>query len=235
MRIDLYISKLENISRNKAHELIKKGEVFVNDICILKPSFIVSEDDKILIKQNTRYVSRAGEKLAGFLNEFDLHIKDKTCLDIGSSTGGFVQVLLNHEAKKVVAVDVGSNQLHESLRDNEKIELHERTDIRNFTSENSFNIVTCDVSFIAFKDVIESIDKLASDKIIILFKPQFEVGKEIKRDKKGVVCDKVAINKAMDNFERLAAKKNWTLIEKKNSTIKGKEGNLESFYVFEKR
>ncbi|PID47294.1 MAG: TlyA family rRNA (cytidine-2'-O)-methyltransferase [Proteobacteria bacterium] len=173
--------------------------------------------------------------MAGFLGEFHLSVKNKICLDIGSSTGGFVQVLLENGAKKVVAVDVGSGQLHANLRDDEKIELHEQTDIRDFTSKDRFDLITCDVSFIAFKDVVDSIDKLANDEIIILFKPQFEVGKEAKRDKKGVVCDKRAIQKAREDFEKIATQKGWKLLSKKPSKFKGKQGNLESFYAFAKR
>ncbi|PID48344.1 MAG: TlyA family rRNA (cytidine-2'-O)-methyltransferase, partial [Proteobacteria bacterium] len=86
MRLDLHVSGLENISRNKASELIKKGEIFVNGSCVLKPSFLLSKDDEIVIKEGIRYVSRAGEKLAGFLGEFHLSVKNKICLDIGSST-----------------------------------------------------------------------------------------------------------------------------------------------------
>ncbi len=234
MRLDLCVSKKENISRNKASELIKKGEVFVNAKQILKPSHDVCESDEIDVKNAILYVSRAGEKLAGFLSQFHVEIENKTCLDIGSSTGGFVQVLLQAGAKSVVAVDVGSKQLHESLQNHEKIKLHEQTDIRDFKSKERFDIVTCDVSFIAFKDVVSSIDRLACDKIIILFKPQFEVGKGVKRNKKGVVCDKKATQKAMENFEQITKEKKWTLLEKKDSILKGKEGNLESFYAFRK-
>ncbi len=233
MRLDLKISKLKNISRNKASELIKKGEVFVNEKPILKPSWLVDENDILFVKKNIQYVSRAGEKLAGLLNEFKIDIKDKNCLDIGSSTGGFTQVLLSFEPKNIVCVDVGDNQLHKSLRKESKITLYEKTDIRNFTSQMSFDIITCDVSFIALKDIIEHINNLSNGIIIILFKPQFEVGKEIKRDKKGVLCDQKAINNAHENFKKLACKY-WKLLYFSDSILKGKEGNLESFYVFEK-
>ncbi len=235
MRLDLYVSKLENISRNKASELIKNAKVFVDNKCISKPSFEVCDTNTVEVKEGIKYVSRAGEKLDGFLASFPLEIKDKTCLDIGSSTGGFVQVLLQNGAKKVVGVDVGKNQLHDTLRDDEKIELYEQTDIRSFVFDIKFDIITCDVSFIAFKDIAKSIDMLSNDKIIILFKPQFEVGKGIKRDKKGVVCDQKAIQNAMDDFESLAQSFGWVLLDKKTSILKGKEGNLESFYAFEKR
>ncbi len=233
MRLDLYVSKLENISRNKASELIKNSCVFVNEKLVLKPSFDVN-DEQVRLKETKFYLSRAGEKLAGFLDGFDADIKGKTCLDIGSSTGGFVQVLLECGAKKVVAVDVGSEQLHQSLRLDERVELYEQTDIRSFTSSERYELVTCDISFISFKDVFESIDKFASRYIIILFKPQFEVGRGVKRNKKGVVCDKTAVQKAQRDFEALSFTR-WELLKKENSKLRGKEGNEEVFYAFTKR
>lgn len=235
MRLDLNLSQTLNISRNKSNSLIKKGRVFVNQKCIKKPSFQVEKEDSVYADLKDLYVSRAGEKLAGFLDEYNLDIKDKTCLDIGSSTGGFVQVLLFFDPKKIVAVDVGKNQLHQSLKNEDRIYLHEECDIRDFNFDEIFDIITCDVSFISFKAVASSIDKFAKEDIIILFKPQFEVGKEVKRDKKGVVKDKKAIQKAKDEFEQIAKQMDWVLQFKKDSIIKGKEGNLESFYAFKKR
>ncbi len=233
MRLDLYLSEIKNISRNKASELIKGGFVLVDGKVVKKPSFVV-DIQEITLNKKDFYVSRAGEKLAGFLKNYKLDIKNKICLDIGSSTGGFVQVLLEHGAREVVAVDVGKEQLHKSLRTNPKIKLHEQTDIRDFVFDGRADLITCDVSFISFKDVFDSIDKFASKHIIILFKPQFEVGREVKRNSNGVVCDDKAIQKAMDEFERLALTR-WDLLNKQASQVKGKEGNLESFYVFAKR
>ncbi len=233
MRLDVKVGKILNISRNKASELIKKGFVEVDGKSILKPSFLFDEQNLHVKKENI-FVSRAGEKLNGFLEDFSLSVKDKTCLDVGSSTGGFVQVLLQYGAKKVVAVDVGSEQLHVSLRQNEKVELYEKTDIRDFTCKESFDIVTCDVSFISFKDISFAIDSFAKEYIIILFKPQFEVGRGVKRDKKGVVSDKKAVQNAREKFEKEALSLGWILEKKADSKLKGKEGNLESFYAFRK-
>lgn len=233
MRLDIALSKKLDISRNKASEMIKKSLVNVNGKCINKPSFEVEESDEISASE-TLFVSRAGEKLDGFLSEFSVDIEDKTCLDIGSSTGGFSQVLLKNGAFKVVCVDVGSEQLHQSLRQNEKIELYENTDVREFKSDYAFDVVTCDVSFISFKDIAYYVDKFANNDIIILFKPQFEVGREVKRSKKGVVMDKKAIQKAHEEFEKIALSYGWKLQTKVASKVAGKEGNLESFYAYKK-
>ncbi|EAK0786402.1 TlyA family RNA methyltransferase, partial [Campylobacter jejuni] len=178
------------------------------------------------------YVSRAALKLKNFLEENDIEIKHKNCLDIGSSTGGFVQILLENQALKITALDVGSNQLHSSLRVNEKIILHENTDLRAFKSEEKFELVTCDVSFISLINLLYYIDNLALKEIILLFKPQFEVGKNIKRDKKGVLKDDKAILKARMDFEKACAKLGWLLKNTQKSSIKGKEGNVEYFYYY---
>lgn len=237
MRLDNYVfEKAFAQSRNKASELIREGSVFVNGVSERKTSYTVEQGDRIFVKQISQYVSRSGLKLKGFLGEvFSLHVKEKTCLDIGSSTGGFVQVLLEEGAISVTAVDVGSEQLHVSLKENPKIKLFENTDIRAFHPEQTFDVVTCDVSFIGVEQILPDIDRLAHGQIVILFKPQFEVGKDVKRTTKGVVKDGAAILRAQQKFESEAVKLNWDLKEKKESLLKGKEGNAETFYYFEKR
>lgn len=236
MRLDNYLFK-QGItqSRNKAQELIKSKQVLVDSKIISKSSFEVDETAKIKVLNAKQYVSRAGYKLKTYLSEQTLvSPKNMTCLDIGSSTGGFVQVLLEEGAKKVVAVDIGREQLHKSLKNNEKLEFFENTDIRNFNYNQKFDIVTCDLSFIGVEHVLADIDRFAKSYIIILFKPQFEVGNSVKRDKKGVVKNDFAIKKAKEKFEALALQK-WNLIDVKNSNLKGKEGNIETFFCFKKR
>lgn len=236
MRLDLYL--FENgfaQSRNKASEMIKNKEVFVNHKCITKTSFEVDESYEITLESGSHYVSRAGKKLAGFFLENSFSLRNKVCLDIGSSTGGFVQVLLEAGAKKVVGVDVGSEQLHPLLREDAKVVLFEQTDIRDFKSDIVFDVVTCDVSFIGIENILPSIDKFANESIIILFKPQFEVGKDAKRSKKGVVKDAKAIQKVMYDFEAQTFALGWHLLKKQDSILKGKEGNIETFYYFTKR
>ncbi len=234
MRLDSYILQkgLTN-SRNKAKELIQNGKVLVDKKVITKPSFDV-KDAQIEILQDIVYVSRAGYKLEGFLKEIDLDLKDKECLDIGSSTGGFVQVLLLNGAKEIVAVDVGSNQLHNSLKKEKIVKSFENTNIKDFKSSKKFDLVTCDVSFVGVEAILDDIDRLAKKDIIILFKPQFEVGKDVKRDRYGVVKDKKAIEFAKKRFESECFKRGWILKTKKNSVLKGKEGNVEIFYYYKK-
>ena len=234
MRLDNYILKSGLVnSRNKAKELILSAKIKVDGKLVTKPSLDV-ENVEVEILKDVVFVSRAGDKLNEFLKEVNIDINDKFCLDIGSSTGGFVQVLLNKGAKEVVGVDVGSNQLHESLKNNPKVISVENTNIKDYQSNNRFDIVTCDVSFTGVENILKDIDRLSKDKIIILFKPQFEVGKNVKRDKRGVVKDKNAIEQAQKRFEANTFSMRWKLIEKRESRVRGKEGNVEIFYYFEK-
>ena len=236
MRLDLYLTQTFNIqSRNKALELIKSDKVKIDGSIISKPSFNVEQNHKVEIMEEDFYVSRAAYKLKYFLQElkyFDL--KDKNSLDIGSSTGGFTQILLENEVASVTCVDVGSNQLHERIKNNPKISFYENTDIRNFQSENHFEGVTCDVSFISILNILDDINRLASKDIIILFKPQFEVGTNVKRDKKGVVKDKNAIIKAREKFLHSTLALNWNLKYSSMSKLQGKDGNEEELFYFSK-
>ncbi|RXJ83421.1 TlyA family RNA methyltransferase [Arcobacter sp. CECT 8985] len=235
MRLDQYLKKNFNIqSRNKASELIKAKKVQINNKIITKPSFIVEENSNIKILEDDFFVSRAAYKLKYFLDEINLDLKNEIALDIGSSTGGFTQILLLNDVAEVSCVDVGSNQLHEKIKNNKKISFFENTDIRDFQSNKIFNIVTCDVSFISIHNILNDINRLSNKKIIILFKPQFEVGREIKRDKKGVVKDKNAINLARKKFIDKTISLNWKLIYNSHSKLQGKDGNEEELFYFSK-
>ena len=158
-------------------------------------------------------------------------------MDVGSSTGGFVQILLQRGAKSITALDVGSSQLSEILRRDPRVIVRESTDIREFVSEKKFDLITCDVSFISLKEILPSIDALAGENcdIILLFKPQFEVGRTVKRNKKGVVTDAKAVREARAKFELAAANLGWIMRQTRECEVKGKEGNAELFYAFNKR
>ncbi len=221
-------------SRNKANEIIKSNKVKVDGKVISKPSFKIEDDSKVELLEEDFYVSRAAYKLKYFLDESPIKIKNSDALDIGSSTGGFTQILLEKNVKSVTCVDVGSNQLHEKVKSNNKIIFFENQDIRTFQTDIKFDIVTCDVSFISILNIIKDINRLSKDKIIILFKPQFEVGTNIKRDKKGVVKDKKAIVKAREKFLDECKLLNWKLIYCSPSKLEGKDGNEEEFFYFNK-
>lgn len=234
-RLDNYLVENEFVdSRNKAQALIKEGLVFVNATAIHKSSHKVSVLDEVKVAKHKSYVSRAAHKLDEFLNELDLDINARIALDIGSSTGGFTQVLLERNVKEVSAVDVGRDQLHQSLKNDSRVYSFESCDIRDFKSDKEFDLVVSDVAFISLLHILDDVHRLAKKDIILLFKPQFEVGREAKRDNNGVVLDKKAISNAMMRFEDACKLKGWRLVTKAASKLTGKEGNLEYCYYFNK-
>ncbi|WP_457750057.1 23S rRNA (cytidine-2'-O)-methyltransferase TlyA [Sulfurimonas sp.] len=233
MRLDNYLVANElSESRNKAQSLIKEGLVHVNKKLVKKPAFAIEIDDEVSVEEHKSYVSRSALKLDAFLNETGLHVKNKTALDIGSSTGGFTQVLLERGASEVSCVDVGREQLHRSLREDERVFVYEGCDIRKFESDKTFDLIVSDVAFISLVYILDDVDRLAHADIILLFKPQFEVGRQAKRDKNGVVVDKKAIANAMIKFEDACRLKKWKLLQKSPSKLTGKEGNQEWCYHF---
>jgi len=237
IRLDIFLKDYHNIqSRNKAAELIKAKKIKIDGVIITKPSFKIEQTANIEILQDIVYVSRSANKLKYFLEELDnkININGKTALDIGSSTGGFTQILLLNNIKQVDCVDVGSNQLHKSIANNPKITIYENTDIRKFNPQQKYDIITCDVSFISILYIIDDINRLAKQDIIILYKPQYEVGSNIKRDSAGVVKDNNAIKEARNNFLQHTANLQWDLVHNATSKVAGKQGNIEELFYFHK-
>ena len=235
-RLDNYLVENGFVdSRNKAQTVIKNGLVSVNKKVINKSSYKVAQSDEVSIQEHKSYVSRSAHKLDEFLNELDLDINARVALDIGSSTGGFTQVLLERNVKEVSAVDVGQDQLHKSLKNDSRVYSYEACDIRGFKSDKEFDLVVSDVAFISLLNILDDVDRLANKDIILLFKPQFEVGREAKRDNNGVVLDEKAISDAMIRFENACELKDWKLVQKSPSKLTGKEGNLEYCYYYQKQ
>lgn len=226
-------------TRTKAKEAIKEGIIYCDNKKITKPSFEVNENTNMEIKGNVLpYVSRAGLKLEKALKVFKANLKGKTMVDIGSSTGGFTDCALQNNIKKVIAIDVGTDQLDKKLRGNKKIELHEQTDFRNIDLNilKEVNIATIDVSFISVKLLTEKLSKMENLKeIICLIKPQFECGKEIADKYKGVITSskihEEVINKVKSYFQSI----NFTCQKITASPIKGGSGNKEFLGYFTKQ
>ncbi len=221
-------------SRSQAENFIKLGEVTVDGKLITKPGYFVSDSSEIKVTANERYVSRAGLKLASVAQIFKLHFKNKTVLDVGSSTGGFTDYALQHGAQKVIAVDVGTNQLHPKLRADKRIELHEQTDIRDLkklTSEP--DIVVIDVSFISLKEVLPHVSTLLSKDALIaaMLKPQFEAGAQHKH--KGVIKNEKIRREILKDFEQWV-KGYFVILQKADSGITGTKGNQERFYLLKR-
>lgn len=230
MRLDFFVAQSKNISRNKAQDLIKNGHVFVNGERLKRSSQEINAQD-VSVDLSEFYVSRAAFKLKNFLAPS--LVANKTCLDIGASKGGFSQVLLELGAASVTAVDVGSNQFDKTLKKHKNLIVFEQTNIKDFTSK-PFDLVVCDVSFVSVKNLLLDINRLSKSDIVILFKPQFEVGKTAKRTKKGVVTDTNAIKIAQEDFLQKTQNLGWELEKQELSSLKGKDGNAEFIYQFHK-
>lgn len=239
MRLDVYLVN-KNIfeTRNKAHMSIKKGIVYVDGKKITKPSFEVNEN-KIEIRGNVLpYVSRAGLKLEKAIKTFNIKLEGKTMVDIGSSTGGFTDCALQNNIKKVIAIDVGKDQMSLKIKDNKKVELHEQTDFRNVDLDilKEVDIATIDVSFISVKLLMEKLSKMNNLKeVVCLIKPQFECGKEIADKYKGIIKNKEVHRKVIDDVKNYFKQINFDVKNITTSPIKGGSGNTEFLGYFIKK
>lgn len=242
MRLDQYIAFHHGFTRNKAQQLIIAGLVSVNAKICKKASTPILDESIVTIIADRRvdWVSRSAEKLEGFLESLStpIDLQWANCLDVGSSTGGFTQVLLGKWVDHVDAVDVGTDQFHSSLRWDPRVTVYEQTDIRDFAkihSNNQYDIIVCDASFISLSEIIDSILTLATDitKMILLYKPQFEVGREHLRHT-GVPKDLKIVEQKMKEFENLLISKNTQILTKEKSTLMGEAGNQEWIYMIQK-
>jgi len=223
-------------TRSQAESYIRLGKVTVNKKIATKPGTLVSADDVIKFTATEQYVSRAGLKLASVAKTLGLDFRGKVVLDVGSSTGGFTDYALQHGAQKVIAVEVGTNQLHPSLHGHPQIELHEKTDIRDFArgpSSSKVDIVVVDVSFVSLRDILPSVAKLSgpNTQIVAMVKPQFEAG-ESNLKHKGVVKNDAMRRKILQDFEHWV-RNMFVAIEKSDSDVAGAKGNRERFYLLQ--
>ncbi|MDO5563760.1 MAG: TlyA family RNA methyltransferase [Eubacteriales bacterium] len=234
IRLDIFL--LENgyaSSREKAKSMIMEGLVFVNNQREDKAGTLIKPDQKIEIKSDKlKYVSRGGYKLEKALDVFNINVNDKICLDIGASTGGFTDCFLQNGAKKVYAIDVGTNQLDYKLRINEKVISIEQFNAKNLNIElfnEEINIVSMDVSFISILKIIPKIKNVIQNEAecIFLIKPQFEAGKEIVDKGKGVIKDKNIQKDIIENILKYVKSINFSIKGLDYSPIKGPKGNIE--------
>jgi len=228
-------------SRTKAQALVMAGVVLVDEQLVNKSSESFAPDAKIRLKGDgdpaSRYVSRGGLKLEAALREFHLDIDGLTCLDVGSSTGGFTDCLLQHGARRVVAVDVGHNQFEWRLRNDPRVLLREGVNARYLKSEDfqtKFDLVTIDVAFISATKILPAVVPLLVEqgKIITLIKPQFEVGKgEV--GKGGIVKDPAQRQRAVAEVNSAAERLGLLLVGVVESPIHGAGGNAEFLGLYE--
>lgn len=218
-------------SRSQAEGYIKLGQVKVNGSVAKKSGQMVGANDVLTVEQTVQYVSRAALKLESVAKKLGLHFEGKTVLDVGSSTGGFTDYALKNGAIKVIAVDVGTDQMHPSLVNDPRVELYQKTDIRSIDKLSSpVDIVLIDVSFISLREILPAIKKLIgkSAQVVAMAKPQFET--EQKNLNKGVVKNHRLRQDILNNLEQYL-KTEFVLKAKADSEVAGANGNVERFYL----
>jgi 23S rRNA (cytidine1920-2'-O)/16S rRNA (cytidine1409-2'-O)-methyltransferase len=219
-------------SRTRAQALILAGNVFSGDRRVAKAGDLLAEDTELTVKgRDHPWVSRGGIKLDHGLNHFGIDVTDAVALDVGSSTGGFTDVLLSRGAAKVYAVDVGTNQLAWKLRSDPRVIVHEQTNARDLTSDivpEPVDIVVCDASFIGLAKVLDAALDLARPgaRLVALVKPQFEAGRD-EVGKGGVVRDEAVRQRVCDEAADWVSSKGWKVLGVERSPITGPEGNVE--------
>ena len=219
-------------SRQKAQAIIMAGQVFWEGRRMDKAGASVPEDANLEIRgQALRYVSRGGLKLEKAMKNFDITLQDKVCMDIGASTGGFTDCMLQNGARKVFSIDVGYGQLAWKLRQDDRVVCMERTNIRYVTIEDTkefADFASIDVSFISLKLVLPVAHNLIipGGEIVALIKPQFEAGKD-KVGKKGVVREKSTHIEVIEMVSKFAVETGFSILNLDYSPIKGPEGNIE--------
>ena len=232
-RLDVLVCEQSpELSRTKAQSLIMEGVVFVNNQKETKAGSMFSEDAAVEIRENRlKYVSRGGLKLEKAVSVFGLDLEGRVCMDIGSSTGGFTDCMLQNGALKVYAVDVGKGQLDYKLRTDSRVKVMEKTNIRYVKPEDigeKINFAGVDVSFISLTLVIPAALPLLDEKkeMVMLIKPQFEAGKE-KVGKKGVVRDPKVHEQVIEKIAGFVLSQGLCIRGLAYSPVKGPEGNIE--------
>lgn len=222
-------------TRSQALQLILEGVVYYQGEKILKASTKVDTID-LEVRKEFQFVSRGAHKIAGPITEFQIFLEDKVIADVGASTGGFTEFVLNHGARKVYAIDVGHDQLAEKLKTNEKVINLEGVNIKHpYKLSEEVDLAVVDLSFISLKLVIENIFSLVKKdgRVLALVKPQFEVGKG-NLDKNGIVKDQDITRQMLLDLKQFLFEKNYEVIKEMASPIKGKMGNQEYFYLLKR-
>jgi 23S rRNA (cytidine1920-2'-O)/16S rRNA (cytidine1409-2'-O)-methyltransferase len=253
-RLDQKLVQLGLVStRSQAESYIKLGDVKVNGVVITKPGYAVEDNSGVELSAKEQYVSRAALKLASVAELLKLDFRDKLVLDVGSSTGGFTDYVLRHGADKVIAIEIGTNQLHPTLRDHPQIELHEKTDIRAVRLigtkaarpavsrdtnpviiDSQPDIIVADVSFISLREILPHLAGLSSSQtdIVMMVKPQFEAAQSSLKHKGVIKNDKMRrdILKDFETWVQAA----FMIVDKADSEVAGAKGNRERFYLLRK-
>jgi 23S rRNA (cytidine1920-2'-O)/16S rRNA (cytidine1409-2'-O)-methyltransferase len=232
-RLDQKLVQLGLVTtRSQAESYVKLGDVLVNGKVVTKAGEMVGEADTIKLTTKELFVSRAALKLASVAETLYLSFTDKVVLDVGSSTGGFTVFALKHGARKVIAVEIGKNQMHPTLLGNPQIELHEQTDIRDIDVLSDVpDIVVADVSFISLREILPHVATLCSPqtKFVMMVKPQFEAANSSLKHK-GVIKNDKMRRTILKDFEDWVQQR-FIILNKADSAVSGAKGNRERFYL----
>jgi 23S rRNA (cytidine1920-2'-O)/16S rRNA (cytidine1409-2'-O)-methyltransferase len=218
-------------SRSLAQKLVMAGQVRSNGLVVMKPSSKVPTNAHIEVIQRPPYVSRGGEKLAGAIEPLSIEIKNKICVDVGASTGGFTDCMLQNDAKHVYCIDVGKGILHWKIRKHPKVTVMEQTNARYVTDlPEPIDLITIDASFISLKVLLPVVKKWISPEggnIIALIKPQFEAGRKIVSKNKGVIRDEAIHKEIVVDILAFCEKEGFSILGIVRSSLKGPKGNIE--------
>jgi len=234
VRLDKALVQLGLVTtRSQAESYIRLGRVRVSGRLITKPGYFVHDLSLVELDQPEQFVSRAGLKLASVADKLAVDFRGKLVLDVGSSTGGFTDYALSRGARRVICVDVGTDQLHPKLRRDARVELHEKTDIRDFVTNQPVDIILIDVSFISLREVLPHLAELANrqTQVVAMVKPQFETGNRLKN--RGVIKNDTERRRILHDFEQWV-KRYFLLRAKADSAVAGARGNRERFYLLTK-
>ena len=234
VRLDKALVQLGLVTtRSQAESYIRLGRVKVVGRLITKSGYFVHDLSLVELNQPEQFVSRAGLKLASVADKLAVDFRGKLVLDVGSSTGGFTDYALSRGARRVICVDVGTDQLHPKLRRDARVELHEKTDIRDFVTNQPVDIILIDVSFISLREVLPHLAELANrqTQVVAMVKPQFETGNRLKNH--GVIKNDTERRRILHDFEQWA-KRYFLLRAKADSAVAGARGNRERFYLLTK-
>ena len=238
IRLDLALEQRGLVpSRARARDAILRGTVTINGVTADKPNRMVGREDKLALSDPAaNYVSRAALKLVAGLEAGNIDPAGKTCIDVGASTGGFTQVLMEHGARRIYAVDVGHEQLHDRLKGSDRVVSMEGVNARDLTAEmipEPIDLLVSDVSFVSVIKVLAAPLALcsAAADAVVLFKPQFEVGRR-NVGKGGIVTDQAAIDSALAEVIAFMAQHDFAHRQSVTSPIAGGDGNVETVLVF---
>lgn len=238
IRLDLALEQRGLVpSRARARDAILRGTVTINGVTAVKQNQMVSRDDKLALSDPAaNYVSRAALKLVAGLDAGQINVAGKICIDVGASTGGFTQVLMERGASRIYAVDVGHDQLHERLKGSDRVVSMEGVNARDLTAEkipDPIDLLVSDVSFVSVIKVLAAPLALCTPQAdaVILFKPQFEVGRR-NVGKGGIVTDKAAIDAALADVIAFMTGEGFQHRQSVTSPISGGDGNVETVLVF---